>query len=51
MQTQLYTFFKLNATARALYPREGAQVPVVHEDGWATESVWTGVEKIKFYVL
>ena len=36
---------------RPLYPREGIRVPVVHEDGWPTGSVWAGVEKRKFYIL
>jgi len=41
----------ITATPRPLYLREGARVPVVPEDGCAKGSVWTGVEKRKFYVL
>jgi hypothetical protein len=36
----------VNATPRPLYPQERDPVPILHEAGWATVSVWTGAENL-----
>ena len=53
-EAQIYSFSNLgtkwgsvvNATPRTLYPGEGDPVPIVQEDGWGREPVWTGVENL-----
>ena len=35
-----------NATPRPIYPWERDPVPIVQEDVWATEPVWTGAENL-----
>jgi hypothetical protein len=35
-----------NAMPQPLYPREVDLVPIEQEDGWASESIWTGVENL-----
>ena len=36
----------VKATPRPLYPRGRDPVPVIQEDGWTTEPVWTGAENL-----
>jgi hypothetical protein len=36
----------VNATLRALYPREKYLVPIVQDVGWSPGQVWTGAENL-----
>ena len=46
LTSALHGEWVVNATPRPLYPRERNPVPIVYEDVWASEAVWTGAENL-----